>query len=88
MVLDTSPPCSGSAAIAEIPGINAQDHPETAEPSPKGPVATDAQTDWPAEVGSPAVVPPSTTHTPARSCTIPAEDVQLPTGIRSVIFQL
>ena len=40
-VLDISLPYARSLTTAEIPAINTQDCPETAEPNPRGAVATD-----------------------------------------------
>ena len=39
-----------------MPGINPPNCPETAEPDPRGPVASDAQGDQPAEADSPIIV--------------------------------
>ena len=45
MVLDTSLPCARVATTTEIPETNTLDYPQTREPSPRGPVATDAEAD-------------------------------------------
>ena len=41
--------CARSPVKKEIPRIKIPDHPERAAPSPRGPVATDAQADQPAD---------------------------------------
>ena len=90
MILDTALSCARSLRTPEIPGINILSH--LTEPCPRGPVATDAEADKPAKAYSPTVVqtaaPPLTAPTPADHCTTTAEELQPPTGIWSVTFQL